>query len=121
MTEQVAGGAGHPSSKAGTPLRAIKVATRPYSGPAALIGWFCVAAGLAGGGMGIFQEGGPQGLGTALVALVLGGLSAFVAGFVTLAGRRWIQGPLLIVAGMGLAGIAVLLLVAVGSVPYFHG
>lgn len=46
MTEQVAGGAGHPSSKADTPLRAVKVATRPYSGPAALIGWFCVAAGL---------------------------------------------------------------------------
>ncbi|OAI71412.1 hypothetical protein RSP797_12630 [Ralstonia solanacearum] len=70
---------------------------------------------------GLFQERGKQGFEIALVALTLGGLSAFVAGIVTLVGRRWIQGALLIVAGMGLVGIAVLLLIAAGSVPYFHG
>ena len=116
MTEQVAGGAGHPSSKADTRGRAAKVATRPYSQPDALIGWFCVAVGLAGGGMGVFLEGGPQGLKTALVALVLSGLAAFVAGVVTLVGRRWIQGPLLIVAGMGLVGIAMWVFIAAASV-----
>ncbi|AXW17359.1 hypothetical protein CJO96_23390 (plasmid) [Ralstonia solanacearum] len=86
-----------------------------------LIGWLIVAIGVAGCWSGLFQERGRQGFEIALEALVVSSLFAFVAGVVTLAGRRWIQGALLVVAGMGLAGMEVLLVIAVGSVPYFHG
>ena len=121
MKEQVAGGPTHSGSKGETRVGDVDVVTRQSSGPAALIGWYCVAAGVAGGCMGFFQERGPEGFVIGLVALVLGGLSAFVVGVATLVGRRWIQGPLLIVAGLGMAWIPVQLFVAVGSVPYFHG
>ncbi|MFC0583293.1 hypothetical protein [Ralstonia solanacearum] len=121
MTEQIIDGANPTASNADTQVGGGTGTTRPYSGPAALIGWCSVAAGVAISWSGLFQERGKQGFEIALVALTLGGPSAFVAGIVTLVGRRWIQGALLIVAGMGLVGIAVLLIIAVGSVPYFHG
>ncbi|WP_426926546.1 hypothetical protein [Ralstonia pseudosolanacearum] len=120
MTEQVVDGANHPGNSATTRIE-VSPAAQPVSGPAALIGWLSIAAGVAGCWWGLYQERGPRGFEIALVALIVSSLSAFVAGVVTLAGRRWIQGALLVVGGMGLVGIAVLFVIAVGSVPYFHG
>lgn len=87
---------------------------RRYSGVAAVIGWCSAAASVIGSGLGLVL-GGELMFSVLLFSTAIGGLLTFVAGIVTVCGRRRAQGGALVVVGALLLGLFAMIVAFVGA------